>query len=159
MTTLDIILRVLEDALWSGVAAAGFGMLFNVPRRWLWICMLLGAAGHGTRRLLEIGGLSIEIGTFVGALIVGFAGYFVARRLRAPQTIFTITGAIPLVPGVFAFRTMIGLLQVTTAAPEAVQALLAEASVNAIRTAVILAAIAIGIAFPSLWFDRQRPVV
>ena len=67
MTTLDIVLRVLEDALWSGVAAAGFGMLFNVPRRWLWICMLLGAAGHGTRRLLEIGGASIEIGTLIGA--------------------------------------------------------------------------------------------
>ncbi|MBE0701892.1 MAG: threonine/serine exporter family protein, partial [Afipia sp.] len=89
MSGLDIALRVLEDSLWSGVAAAGFGMLFNVPRRWLWICMLLGAAGHGTRKLLEFGGFSIEIGTFVGALIVGFAGYAVARRLRAPQTIFT----------------------------------------------------------------------
>jgi len=159
MSGLDIALRVLEDALWSGVAAAGFGMLFNVPRRWLWWCMLLGAAGHGARKLLEFGGVSIEIGTLVGALIVGFAGYTIARRLRAPQTIFTITGAIPLVPGVFAYRTMIALLQVTTATPETTQTLLADASVNAIRTAFILAAIAIGIAFPSLWFDRQRPVV
>ena len=30
---MDIALRVFEDALWSGVAAAGFGMLFNVPRQ------------------------------------------------------------------------------------------------------------------------------
>ncbi len=151
---------LLLDLLWSAVAAVGFAMLFNVPRRWLAYCALMGAFGHGTRWLLMQGGTSIEIGTLLGALVVGFLGYGSGRRLRVPTAIFHIPGIIPLVPGRVAYEAMIGLLQVTTATSlTAQQTLLADFSVNVIRVGIMVAAIAIGIAIPRLLFDREPPVV
>jgi multisubunit Na+/H+ antiporter MnhC subunit len=54
---------------------------------------------------------------------------------------------------------MLGLLQLTTASSLVVQqTLLAEAAVNGVRVAIMLTSIAIGIAFPALVFDREKPV-
>ena len=92
MSVLDILTLLVRDALWAGVAAVGFGFLFNVPRRHLPACALLGAAGFTTRHLLTLVGASIEVGTLAGAVIVGLGGYMAARRMKAPTTIFTITG-------------------------------------------------------------------
>jgi len=157
---VDVIVTLLVDALWSALAALGFAVLFNVRRRVLPWCALFGAAGHAVRTLLTLGGVGIEIATLCGALVVGFAAYFLSRRLRMPAPIFGITGSIPLVPGRFAYEAMIGILRVTTASTPALQQeLLAGAAVNAIKVALILAAIALGIAFPSLLFNREKPVV
>ncbi len=159
MSLLDILSVLARDALWAGIAAVGFGFLFNVPRRYLPVCALLGAAGFTVRHLLTLFGASIEVGTLAGAVIVGLGGYTAGRQMQAPTTIFTITGSIPMVPGVFAYRTMLALLQVTTAAQGEAGRLIEDAGVNAIRTGIVLAALAIGIAFPSMLLDRQKPVV
>jgi uncharacterized membrane protein YjjB (DUF3815 family) len=159
MSGIDLLFTGLLDAFWSALAALGFAILFNVPRRWLVLCALLGALGHAVRKLLEEFGVPIEVGTLAGALMVGFIGYALGARFRIPSTIFTIPGTIPMVPGVFAYRTMITLLSVPNGTNAEVQVLLAEASVNAIKTALILAAISIGIAFPHLLFNREKPVV
>ena len=150
---------LLENAFWSAVAALGFALLFNVPVRTLPACALGGAAGHTLRAALVQAGVSVEAGTLAGATLVGFFGVFFARRWYAPTTVFTVSSAIPLVPGVFAFQAMLGVLRVASADPATGQPVLLDASTNAIRTALILAAIAIGITTPSLLFHRRRPVV
>lgn len=159
MNVTDLIHIILVDALWSSIAALGFAILFNVPRRLLIGCLLTGALGHASRTVFQFFGLSVELGTLAAATLVGFASQLLARRLKAPASIFGITGAIPMVPGVYAYRTMIGILSITSATPETSSALLIEASTNAISTALLLSAIAIGIAAPPLLFQRRRPVV
>lgn len=159
MSVTDMLFIIVQDAFWSAMASVGFGVLFNVPPRVLAYAALVGAVGHSVRRALELAGVGIEIGTLVGAVVVGFGGYYLGRRLGVPTTVLTIPGAIPLVPGAFAYRAMIGLLQMTAATPESVTALLAEISLNGVKTGLILAALAIGIAAPSLLLDRQKPVV
>lgn len=64
-----------------------------------------------------------------------------------------------MVPGVFAYRAMIGVLSVVSVDAAGGGTLLVEASTYAIKTALILAAIAVGIAFPTLLFQRPKPVV
>jgi uncharacterized membrane protein YjjB (DUF3815 family) len=159
MTLMDGVLNLLIDALWSGIAALGFAVLFNVPRRLLAACFFTGALGHASRTGIMLLGISTELSTLAGATLVGFTAQWLARRLDAPASIFGITGAIPMVPGVFAYRTMIGILSVAAAAPDATTALLVEAGTNAIKTALLLSAVAIGIGAPSLLFQRPRPVV
>jgi uncharacterized membrane protein YjjB (DUF3815 family) len=155
-----MIFAIAQDAFWSAVASLGFAVLFNVPPRLLLTAAILGAVGHSTRRVLELSGSGIEIGTLIGAVVVGFAGYYMAkRRLHVPTLILTIPASIPLVPGAFAYRAMIGLLQMTAAPPEAISPLLVEVAVNGVRTGIILAALAAGIAAPSLLLERQKPVV
>lgn len=150
---------LLTDALWSAVAALGFAILFNVPRRVLWICALMGAVGHAARTILMRQDLSIELATLLAAVVIGFIGAFMAQRLRMPVIVFTIPSAIPLVPGTFAFRTMIGILQLADQNIPDHTLILTEAVTNGIKTGLILAAIATGIAAPKLLFQRRRPVV
>lgn len=152
------------DALWSGAAALGFALLFNVPPRTLWACVLCGAAGHAVRTAFMGTGWrgvsNIETATFMGALVVGFLGEILARRLRIPTPTFTICGVIPMIPGTFAFGAMIGMLQLAgvlsvTAAPLPGDLLL-NMMTNFIKTGLILGALAAGIAIPSLFFHRSH---
>jgi uncharacterized membrane protein YjjB (DUF3815 family) len=159
MNVSDLILKIVFDALWSGIAALGFAILFNVPRALLPGCVAAGALGHALRLLLMQFGLSIEWGTLVGATVVGLFAKFFADRTNSPSAPFAIVGAIPMVPGVFAYRTMIGILSVATSTnPDMTTTLLVEASANAIKTALLLAALAMGIAAPNLLFKRPKPV-
>jgi uncharacterized membrane protein YjjB (DUF3815 family) len=159
MITLDFIGHLLHDAIWSGIAALGFAILFNVPTRTLRGCLVCGAAGHVIRTITMQFGLSMEFATLMGATAVGFMGTIFGRRWQTPAAIFTVSGVIPLVPGVFAFRTMIALLNITSAVDSAVGlSALLEVSQNGIKTGLILMAIAAGIAAPTLLFDRRKPV-
>lgn len=159
MSAGDLALIVLEDALWSGIAALGFAVLFNVPRRTLLACALCGAAGYAVRTLLIQFGIGIEVATLFGATLVGFLSMSCARPCRAPAPIFAICGAIPMVPGTFAYRAMIGFIQVTTADAATGTPVLTDAGINFVKTGLILATIAVGIAAPTLLFRRRKPVV
>lgn len=159
MTPIELLNISLRDILWSGIAALGFAILFNVPRRLLVGCFVAGATGHTLRTLLENSGASIEFSTLVGAIAVGFLSMYLARRYAVPASIFTVTGAIPLVPGVFAYQTIIGVLNATAVSSDQSIELLAEAGINGVRTALILSALAFGIAAPTLLFGRSHPSV
>lgn len=151
-------LLALQDAFWAAVAASGFAMLFNVPRRTLKGCAFAAAVGHMTQKVLVQTGMPPEVGTLAGATLIGFLGMAFARRWRSPAMIFTISAAITLVPGVPAFKTMLGLMELARIDPAEAAPVIAEVAVNASRTAFTLGAIAVGIAAPSLLLYRQRPV-
>ena len=159
MNTFEFLPVYIEDIFWSGMAASGFAVLFNVPKRLLFGCFIAGAIGHMLRTALETSGASLEFATLIGAAAVGFLSVYLGTRYQVPSSIFTVTGAIPLVPGVFAYQTIIGLLNATSATNGQSVDLLAVAGINGIRTALILCAIAFGIAAPTLLFRRSSPIV
>ena len=157
--TIDpaIVWLVGRDALWAGVAALGFAILFNVPVRALAACFVNGALGHALRTILMHYGVGIEAATLAGAVLIGSLGVGCARLWKAPAPVFTVPGAITLVPGTFAFHTMLGLLQLAAATnSDAGADILWNISFNATKTAFILAAIAVGIATPTLLFGPQK---
>lgn len=155
------------DALWAAIAALGFALLFNVPPRLLAYCAAVGAMGHAVRFVLIHSGWAavsnLPIASFIAAATVGLAGAYLAPRHRVPSSIFTISGVIPMVPGTFAFGTMIGVLQLggvlLPATSGSLTNLLSETATNGIKTGLLLAALALGIALPTLLFRRIRPVV
>lgn len=152
--------RVLTEMFWAMAATLGFAILFNVPRRALLTCLLVAAAGRGVRAFfMDSGLLSIIPATLVAATVIGFLARMCALRMEMPSTIFGITAAIPLVPGRFAFETMIGLLQVAVFPVEDVSSILIAAAVNGVKTGLILGALAVGIVAPSLLIHREKPVV
>ena len=157
---LTIIGMVIEDAIFSGIAALGFAMLFNVPRRALVYCAIVGAIGHATRTLMmEQFQLTIGISSLIGATTVGFMAKGLAYRLKIPSIVFGISGVIPMIPGVFAYETMLAVIQLPVATKETVLQLLSQVAVNASTTGFVLAALALGIAMPNLIFLRHKPVV
>ena len=150
---------LMRDIFWSGLAALGFALLFNVPRRTLPGCVIAGAAGHGLRTLLMTGGASIEGAPLVGATCIGFLSVYGGRYWHTPPAVFAVSGVIPMIPGRFAYGTMIGLLQLAQLGADTPQTVLVDISVNAIKTALILGALAVGITTPTMLFTRQKPAV
>lgn len=149
------------DLFWSGVAAVGFAVLFNTPRRALVGCAVTGAIGHALRFLFSVAGVTLVPGTFLAAVAIGLVSAGLARRVHSPAGIFAVSAAIPMVPGVFAFRSMLGLMALTspTSTLEQAPMLLADAMKNFTVTGLIMAALAVGIALPALVFRRETPVV
>lgn len=158
MSEFGFMTIILLDAFWAAVAALGFAVLFNAPRRALPAILLAGALGHATRTALVMQGVTMEIAVLAGALLVGLLGEFFQRRTRIPRVVFTVPGVIPMVPGSLAFGAMEKLLGVSSASPDVAVDLLAKASVDIIHTGFILMALAVGISIPIL-FRHQKPVV
>ena len=154
-----LLAALLEDAFWSAIAATGFAILFNVPRRALPGCAVAAALGHALRTWVMQLGLPIEPATLLAATVIGFMGVYLSRWFESPTAIFTVPAVIPMVPGPFAFRTMLGILEITSMGVFGSTPVLVEASLNAVKTGLILAALAGGIIAPRLLFRRDKPVV
>jgi uncharacterized membrane protein YjjB (DUF3815 family) len=159
MNLLEIIELLLRDGFWSALAAVGFAVLFNVPPRYLSACVGCAALGHALRALVMHFGVPIEFATLFAATVLGFVALLLANRLQAPAMLFAIPGIIPMIPGSFAYRAMIGLVSMVSAPPDQANELLIQASSNFIRTGLILGALGVGLAAPLLLFQREKPVV
>ena len=154
---MTLILALLNDMLLAMIPALGFALVFNVPQKALKYCAIGGAMGHGARFLLMHWGLSIEWSTFVAATLVGMIGVHWSHRFLAHPKVFTVAALIPMVPGVFAFKALIAIVEINHRGfPLALWGLMID---NVLKAVFIVAALAIGLAMPGLLFYRRRPVV
>jgi uncharacterized membrane protein YjjB (DUF3815 family) len=88
----------------AAIAVSFRGRLRAVPASGLG--GLLGFAAYDV--CVRLGGPAV-LGAFVGALTVGLAGEYLARRLREPTLMFVVPALFPLVPGMFAYMGMLDL--------------------------------------------------
>jgi len=133
-------------------------MVFNVPKRFLPYCALAGAIGHSSRTLMLQFGLPIEWATFAAAAIVGIITIGFGKRHLAPPLMYAVAAIIPMIPGTYAFNTVIALVQLT-AQSQVSPELTAQVISNGLKTVFILGALAVGLAMPSLLYFRTRPVI
>ena len=145
-------LMILEKGIWFGFAALGFAILFNVPQRTLKIIWLMGAAGGLTKLMLMQFNIGIVIATFAGASLVGVLSVYAAHNKHAPPLVFSIPSVIPMIPGAFAYRMMLGLMQLsgTAVSTSTYYQTMAETMSNGLKTMFILMALAVGVAIPML---------
>ncbi|HVK39278.1 MAG TPA: threonine/serine exporter family protein [Candidatus Kapabacteria bacterium] len=84
------------------LAPAAFAVLFRTaPRDIVWV-MVTGIAGFAGARLGSLL-LGPALGTFVGAVLIGLLGNFLARALKRPSTLLLVPGIVFLFPGSFGF--------------------------------------------------------
>jgi uncharacterized membrane protein YjjB (DUF3815 family) len=155
---MTLLLSLLNDAFFSAIPAVGFAMLFNVPKRFLSYCAIAGAVGHSSRTLLLSIDMPIEWATFAAAAIVGVLTISFAKRHMAPPLMYAVAAVIPMIPGTYAFNTMIALVQMTSQAQISAE-LTAAVITNGLKTVFILGALAVGLAMPSLLYYRTRPII
>jgi uncharacterized membrane protein YjjP (DUF1212 family) len=139
------LLPVGEDLLFSALAAIGFALLFNVPSKAVWACMLCGMAGHGLRTALAHMGLNLVAGSLVGALAAGLLARLLARHFKVPAITFAFPGVVAMVPGSYAFRAGIGGLGIMDAGADASLALIGDTIGLAITAILMTVAIAVGL--------------
>jgi uncharacterized membrane protein YjjB (DUF3815 family) len=144
---IDIIFK----AFWCGCAAMGFAILFNTPPRALFAIFLCGSlAGFFKFTLLlpDVGG-GIILASAAGAAAIGFASIPVSHWRHIPPAVVSIPAVIPLIPGYYAYQTMLGLISFIN---QTDAALLISTAFNAAMTFFIILGISLGVTLPMLLF-------
>lgn len=148
MTTF---LEILSSAFWCGCAALGFSILFNTPKAALvsvWLCGFMAGLIKFAVINPALGG-GMLVASLLAASAVGIASIPFAHWCHVPPVIISIPAVIPLVPGSFAYRTMLGLIKFINNTDESV---LNGTIHNAAMTLFILIALSIGVTLPMLLF-------
>jgi len=144
---MDLIL-VLSKAFWCGWGAIGFGILFNVPPRTLFALWIGGAIGGFLKFTLLQLTVGVVFASFVGATAVGMLSIPIAHFRHVPPMIFAIPAVIPMIPGVFAYRTMLGLIKLTGAIGPDYTSIMSDTVNNGVKTLFIIMSLALGVSVP-----------
>jgi uncharacterized membrane protein YjjP (DUF1212 family) len=101
--------------LWRAVACfaggCGYGILFNNPLRTVLVVAILTMVGNEIRLALHDLGFGLPSATFFGALAVGLGASLVREPLHVPRIALTVPSIIMMVPGLYAFQTIVFLNQ------------------------------------------------
>ncbi|MFZ3578271.1 threonine/serine exporter family protein [Virgibacillus sp. DJP39] len=102
---------IIAQLATSFVASAGFGVLFNAPRKSLIQCGLVGMFGWILYYGLVGEGLDVVPATIFASMLVAVLSQICARIFKTPIIVFIVSGIIPLVPGGLAYDAMRNFVQ------------------------------------------------
>ncbi|HLS74664.1 MAG TPA: threonine/serine exporter family protein [Actinomycetaceae bacterium] len=138
---LLLALRILA----SGVAAAGFAMLFNSSPPAAAVAGVIGAVANPARLYLVDAGLAPQVASLLAACTVGLLAALVAARGPFSRVTLSVPAVVIMVPGVLVYRSLVHLNegQVATALGHGVEA-----------TFVIMG-IGVGLALARMLTDRN----
>lgn len=106
-----ILLPLAGDLLFAALAGAGFCMAANPPLRIVPVVALLAACGHALRfALLTWAGVSIAAGSLLAGLFIGLCSILATIRLRVPSEFFAFPALLPMIPGLYAYKAILSLL-------------------------------------------------
>lgn len=104
-------MEILEDAILAAIAAIGFASISNTPWSAIKYCALLAAIGHSFRFvLINIINLNIIIASAGASFIIGALAIIIAPRVRCAPETFSYPSLLPMIPGMYAYRTFQGLV-------------------------------------------------
>ena len=141
----------VEKGFWFGIGAIGFGVLFNVPLRTLFPIYVLGAIGGLAKVCLVEIGYGPVLATFVGAVIIGLLSHLAGWWKVSPPIVFSIPASIPMVPGIFTYKMMMGVIKLSgNPNPVEYSSILSETVHNGMLALFMLLSLAVGAALPLL---------
>ncbi len=155
-----MIAKILTDFSLAFCVGYCWAILFGTPFRGLWIAGLLGGFGHCLRFIeLELG-IGLITATLVASVTIGVLGIYCSYKTRNPSVVFTMPACITMIPGLFAYRSMLGVIKLSdmdiiTKNPNILQ----EIAHNAVLTFSLLFTLAVGISISALLIrDRNKKI-
>ena len=110
-----MLIDLLLDGFFAAIAAIGFGSISNVPIRSFKGCALLAAMGHATRYfLMNILGWNIIPAAFMASIVIGVTAPKAGHFWRVPTEALAYPALLPMIPGMYAYRAVEGLLMCIT---------------------------------------------
>lgn len=104
-------LVLLSKFILGGITSVGFAILFNTPKRALWVVFLLGGLGFMLKYYLNV---ELNFGqifaVFCASCFVGISGMYFAHRTHTPPLVFTIPAVINMIPGLLSYKFMMGMI-------------------------------------------------
>lgn len=146
-----MVLHILQDALFSAIAAIGFAAISRPPKQAYIYCALTAALGHSLRFVLmqEPVDMNILFATLLGSLVVGLLAVFFAGYAKFPAETCLFPALLPMIPGMYAYRTFGGLgLSLLADSQEQFDRYFYLFSYNGIMTVTILLCMVVGATLP-----------
>jgi len=151
----EMIRLVLLDGLMAAIAAIGFAVISNPPRNAIFVSAILAALGHALRFFLIKSGLDISLSTFVAATFIGLLSIVFARIIHCPAEVFSFPSLLPMIPGMFAYRTILSVIRfMQNSDVIKSQQFMMDFFHNGMTTLFILLALVVGVSLPILFFPK-----
>lgn len=154
---IDIIISLLEVSLWSGIAAVGFGILFNVPRKAIVTVFFLGFGAGLIKFILLHFHLHVVLASFIAALFVGVLSMPLAHKIHQPPVVFSIPPVIPMIPGYYAYETVLSIMDFIFMETDTVKRveLIDTIFTNGFTMFFILISLTVGVSLPMLLLRKK----
>lgn len=153
-----IAVDILLDGLFAAVAAIGFGAISDPPMRAFPRIALLAAVGHALRYcLMNYAGVDIASASLCAAMVIGFGSLWLGRGVRCPMTVLYIPALLPMVPGIYAYKTVFSLIMFLQSLNDPGQGMqyMQLFFLNATVSLSVIALLAAGATLPIFVFKRK----
>jgi len=155
---MDILsFEIIEKAVWAGIAALGFGLLFNIPKQVIFTVFILGFLAGVVKFISLDFGYSIITATFFASLFIGIISIPFAYKVNKPIVVFSIPSIIPMIPGFYAYKTILSIREFTFVKMDNSdhELLLNSIFSNGFMVLFILFAITVGVSAPMLLLGKD----
>ena len=149
---------IFVDGFFAAVAAIGFGAISDPPLRAFPSIALLAAAGHALRfGLMTCAGLDITTATLCASLLIGLGSLWLGGRIYCPTTVLSIPALLPMVPGIYAYKTVFAMIMFMQHLGDSVTSAqyLQEILRNGFVTFCVIFMLAAGAAAPIFLFNKR----
>jgi uncharacterized membrane protein YjjP (DUF1212 family) len=140
------------DVIAAGIAVAAYSIFFSTPLRTLGWPVAVGMLAHALRWFTLSAGAGVGTGALVACLLVGLVLTPVARRSQMPFAAIGFASVVSLMPGVFLFRMVSGLLQLANSSNTTLQ-LLGGTIADGLIAITIILAMSFGLIVPKIVID------
>lgn len=106
MTELTF-LTIFRDFSIAFMVGFCWAILFGTSRRVLYVAGLLGGMGHALRFVMIQLNFGLISSTLAASILIELVGIFAAHRVNHPPVVFTMPACITMIPGMYAYRTMV----------------------------------------------------
>ena len=148
-------IHLFHQAFFGGIAAAGFGILFNCPPQMILQCFGSGAVALAVRTAGQAGDLNLAEASFFAALIVATAERVLQQFQSSRGSILSLVGCIPMVPGSIAANGLMNFFALLRARPSEEILAATDGMRNLLVVTFTLAAIGTALAIPRLIYPRK----
>lgn len=148
---------IVQDCIFAAVAAMGFGAISDPPVRAFSRIAVLAAIGHSLRFVLMHFGCDIATASFLEAIAIGFLSLLLAKQMRVPATILYIPALLPMIPGIYAYKTVFSLIMFLQTLNDLQKSAgyMQSFFLNATVSVTVVALMVAGAALPSLIFKNK----
>ncbi len=144
------LLALLEDGVLAAIASIGFGSISNLPRRAFLGCAILASVGHMTRyAFMNVLGIHMIGAAFVASLLIGLLSLPISRFWHVPPEAYSFPALLPMIPGMFAYRTVESLIKCVASVDEVEFVHYSYLfNYNAVMCVLVVTVMVIGVATP-----------